>query len=117
MNKHVQIINEELCLKVPKVFDLVTRESKFQVCQNLGKPFEVTDQICGNFMLECSSNMTRLWHTDIVNVSGTISIFLNQSCSESVDIYVNGSFAFSVSEGQTRPRTVESLTIIGSEMW
>lgn len=109
MNKQVQIKNEELCLKVPKVFDLVTRESKFQVCLNLGKPFEVKDEICGNFMLECSSNINRLWHTDIVNVSGTISIFLDQGCSKSVDIFVNGSFAFSVGEGETRSRTVESL--------
>ena len=51
MNKQVQIKNEELCLKVPKVFDLVTRESKFQICLNLGKSFEVKDQICGNFKI------------------------------------------------------------------
>ncbi|OIJ16939.1 hypothetical protein BKP45_20815 [Anaerobacillus alkalidiazotrophicus] len=97
-----------ICVKVPKVYDWVTKESEFNTCLSLIECCTITDQICCDFMLECSSDLNSLWVDNSGNIprSGTITVSFDEGCGDTLDVFINGSLAFSVGKGQTRSQTV-----------
>ena len=102
---------DKFCVKVPKVYDWITKEAKFHTCLSLVECCTITDQICSDFTLECSSDTTSLWvaNSDNIPLAGTISVSFDEGCGDELAVFVNGSLAFSVGKGETRVRTVESL--------
>jgi hypothetical protein len=102
---------DKICIKVPKVYDWITKEAKFHTCLSLVECCTITDQICNDFMLECSSDTTSLWvaNSDNIPRAGTISVSFDEGCGDELAVFVNDRLAFSVSKGATRVQTVESL--------
>ena len=102
---------DKFCVKVPKVYDWVTKEVKFHTCISFADCFTITDQICNDFMIECSSDTTSLWvaNSDNIPRAGTISVSFDEGCGDELAVFVNGNLAFSVGKGKTRVQTVESL--------
>ncbi|WHT49505.1 DUF3992 domain-containing protein [Sporosarcina thermotolerans] len=104
-------MTDKFCVQVPKVYDWVTKEVEFQTCLSFLECYTITDQICNNFTLECSSDITSLWVANGDNHprAGTISVSFNEGCGDELAVFVNGNLAFSVGKGKTRVQTVESL--------
>ena len=61
-------MTEKFCVQVPKVYDWVTKEAEFHTCSSLAECYTITDQICNNFSLECSSDTTSLWVANSDNI-------------------------------------------------
>ena len=102
---------DTFCVKVPKVYDWITKEADFHTCSSFAECVTITDQICNNFTLECSSDTTSLWvaNSDNIPGAGTISVSFDEGCGDELAVFVNDNLAFSVGKGKTRVQTVASL--------
>ena len=102
---------DKFCVKIPKVYDWITKEANFHACSSFAECVTITDQICNDFMVECSSDITTLWvaNSDNIPGAGTISVSFDEGCGDELAVFVNGNLAFSVGKGKTRVQTVESL--------
>lgn len=73
---------EDICLKGPKVYDWITKESKFQSCLTLSDCCLSSDRICDSFKISCSTGLKSLWRNKSTNSlnTGTITVCLAQAC-------------------------------------
>ncbi len=78
---------------------------------NHEKPSEknlISDQICGNINSECGADQTILWQSLTCGVFGSVSVFYSGGC-ESMTVFINDQFTFTLNRGQTKSVTVPDL--------
>lgn len=104
-------MKEELehCIRVPKIYDWVTRFMNIKEKEMVTFPREIfKDCICCNFKVGCNeSSPSTIWTAlNTSQISATLQIKLTSSCGCALDIFVNGEKFGSITEGQSFNATV-----------
>ncbi|MBM7702946.1 S-Ena type endospore appendage [Metabacillus iocasae] len=102
---------EKTCVKVPKLYDWVAKESTFHTCISLDTCCTISNQISEDFTLNGSSAPQLLWkiREETATTAGTLTVFFSEGSSDVLDVFVNGTFSFFVPKGKVRSMTLDSF--------
>lgn len=99
---------EKHCIHVEKVFDWVARSVKLTKKETLTEPI-VKNDICVDICIPCGKK-TIVWSAEeSVQAFGTVTVVYEQGCGQKMDVFINGEFAFSLQEGESRSVTISHL--------
>lgn len=103
------------CVRVNKVFDWINHFTEIKMKEKMvwSKDDCFKNNICLPFQIRCDGSKSILWNgNEMKEVTGVLSITINQQCRGTVELFINGERMASLTGGQSYSAVISDVELV-----